>query len=179
MAKYQEWLSEDGLLSIESWARDGLSNTQIAYNMGITRGTLEGWAKKFEAIGEALRKGKRPVDLIVENAAFLRATGQWVEETETIIDKVSKADKDPRIRIIKRKRYIPPDTTACIYWLKNRKREQWNRLPEAFEVKNDLDNQKAKLEVEKLQKELAASRDDEKFEITIIDSWDGVEVEDD
>ena len=40
MAKYDEWITEDGLLTIESWASGGLTNDDIAYNMGIASQTL-------------------------------------------------------------------------------------------------------------------------------------------
>ena len=38
--KYQEWLTEDGLTKLEAWARDGLTDEQIAKNIGIKRPTL-------------------------------------------------------------------------------------------------------------------------------------------
>ena len=38
--KFQEWLTPEGLLKIEGWARDGLIDEQIAKNMGISRSTL-------------------------------------------------------------------------------------------------------------------------------------------
>ena len=44
--KYQEWLEPEGLLRIEGWARDGLTDEQIAQNMGITAKTLYEWKKK-------------------------------------------------------------------------------------------------------------------------------------
>ena len=43
--KYQEWLEPDGLLLLEGWARDGLSDEQIAHNMGIVTSTLYDWKK--------------------------------------------------------------------------------------------------------------------------------------
>jgi hypothetical protein len=47
------WSSHDGLLLIEGWARDGLTNEQIAHNMGIITQTLYRW-KKSEGICDAL-----------------------------------------------------------------------------------------------------------------------------
>lgn len=44
--KYHEWLTEEGLLKVEGWARDGLINEQIAHNMGITSETLRVWNNK-------------------------------------------------------------------------------------------------------------------------------------
>lgn len=46
MAKYEKWLTPDGLVRIGGWARDGLTDEQIAHNMGISRSTLNAWKKK-------------------------------------------------------------------------------------------------------------------------------------
>lgn len=71
--KYQEWLEPDGLLLLEGWARDGLSDEQIAHNIGIATSTLYDWKKKHLEISEALKKGKEVVDIEVENALLKSA----------------------------------------------------------------------------------------------------------
>lgn len=71
--KYQEWLEPEGLLKIEGWARDGLTEEQIAHNMGISRETLNQWKKQFSDISDTLKKGKEVVDYMVENALFKNA----------------------------------------------------------------------------------------------------------
>ena len=71
--KYQEWLGPDGLLLLEGWARDGLTDEQIAHNMGIVTSTLYDWKKKYSEISEALKKGKEVVDIEVENALLKSA----------------------------------------------------------------------------------------------------------
>ena len=53
--KYQEWLTPEGLLKIEGWARDGLTDEQIAHNMGIAYSTLKVWKEKYSAISAALK----------------------------------------------------------------------------------------------------------------------------
>lgn len=45
--KYQKWLEPEGLILLEGWARDGLTDEQIAKNMGITRKTLAEWKCKY------------------------------------------------------------------------------------------------------------------------------------
>ena len=52
--KYQQWLEPDGLLLLEGWARDGLTDEQIAHNMGIAAGTLYAWKKAHGEISKAL-----------------------------------------------------------------------------------------------------------------------------
>lgn len=55
------------------WARDGLTDEQIAHNAGITAATLYEWKKKYPEISEALKKGKEVVDFEVENALLQTA----------------------------------------------------------------------------------------------------------
>lgn len=73
MAKIQEWLQQDKLILLEGWARDGLSNEQIANNIGINAKTLYDWKNKESKISEALKKGKEVVDFEVENALYKSA----------------------------------------------------------------------------------------------------------
>lgn len=91
-AKYAEWLTKEGLIKLEGWARDGLTDEQIAHNMGISRKTLALWKNKYSDISDTLKKGKEIVDIQVENALLKRALGyEYVETTkERIIDSGQK-----------------------------------------------------------------------------------------
>jgi transposase-like protein len=113
--KYEEWLTEEGLLLIEGWARDGLTDEQISHNMGINPSTLYDWKKKHPKISEALKRGKEVVDRQVENALLKKALGYRYDEV------VYEDGKEVR-RITKE---VQPDTTALIFWLKNRKPAEW------------------------------------------------------
>jgi transcriptional regulator with XRE-family HTH domain len=115
MPKYDQWLTEEGLLLIEGWARDGLTDEQIAHNMGISRSTLAEWKKKHSDISDALKKGKEVIDRQVENALLKKALGYRYDEV------VYEDGKEVR-RITKE---VQPDTTALIFWLKNRKPAEW------------------------------------------------------
>lgn len=117
--KYQRWLEPDGLLLLEGWARDGLTDEQIAGNVGITATTLYEWKNRFPEISEALKKGKEIVDIQVENALLKRALGyEYMEE------RVEISEKDGR-KVIQTTKTVPPDTTAQIFWLKNRRPDKW------------------------------------------------------
>lgn len=83
--KYQEWLTDEGLIKLEAWARDGLTDEQIAENIGIQRTTLYDWKKKYPDISDALKKGKKIVDAQVENALLKRALGYRYSEDEYIV----------------------------------------------------------------------------------------------
>ena len=71
--KYKYWRTTDGLILLQGWARDGLTDEQIAHNMGIRRTTLYDWKNKYPDINDALKKGKEIVDYEVENALLKRA----------------------------------------------------------------------------------------------------------
>lgn len=120
--KYDEWLTEEGLTKLKGWARNGLIDEQIAHNVGVSSRTLRNWKKKFPSIDSALKRGKEVIDLEVENQLFKRAMGFEYEETKTYIEEVDGKQKK---RIEKHKKYALPDTTAQIFWLKNRKPQEW------------------------------------------------------
>lgn len=82
--KYQEWIEPDGLLKLKAWARDGLTDEQIAKNMDIDTATLYRWKKKYCEICEALKRGKEVVDVEVENALLKRAIGYRYTEDKYI-----------------------------------------------------------------------------------------------
>lgn len=79
-AKFKEWLTKEGLIKIEGWARDGLSDEQIAQNIGVSRSTLNDWKKKYPDISDTVARGKEVVDRQVENALLKRALGYEVVE---------------------------------------------------------------------------------------------------
>lgn len=122
--KYQRWLEPEGLALLEDWARNGLTDEQIAQRMGVNIATLYRWKQVYCEICEALKKGKEVVDAQVENALLKRALGY--EYTEERIE-VSEKDGRKVIQIVK---HIPPDTTAQIFWLKNRRPGTWRDKPE-------------------------------------------------
>ena len=115
MSKFKDWLEGDGLLKLEGWARDGLSDEQIAHNMGISRSTLSEWKNKYSDIADTLKKTKEIVDREVENALFKRAMGyKYDEVTYERGEEVKRVTKE-----------VAPDITAQIFWLKNRKPAEW------------------------------------------------------
>ncbi len=121
--KYAEWLTEEGQMKLEAWARDGLTDEQIAHNMGCNVRTLYVWKKEYPQIEQALKTGKEVVDIQVENALFKRAIGYDYEEVKTIIETLPGGEK--RQRAERTRKHVPGDTTAQIFWLKNRKQIEW------------------------------------------------------
>lgn len=117
--KYHEWITEEGLTKLEGWARDGLTDEQIAHNIGINVATIYEWKKRFPEINNALKKGKEVVDIQVENALLKRALGYEYEETKVIVE------TDGKKRVERVKKHVLPDVTAQIFWLKNRRPDKW------------------------------------------------------
>lgn len=129
--KFEYWRTKDGLLQIAAWARNGLIDEQIAHNMGIRRSTLSEWKKRFPDIADALKKNKNIVDIEVENALYKRAVGY--EYTEKTIE----IDDDGKKRVKTTKKRMAPETLAIIFFLKNRKPEDWRDKREV-EVKGEI-----------------------------------------
>lgn len=141
MAKYDEWLTDEGLIKIEGWARDGLIDEQIAHNMGIGRTTLYDWKNKFPNISNALKGGKEVIDRQVENALLKRALGYSYDEiTQESVDGVLEVTK-----VVMKQ--VSPDTTAQIFWLKNRKPKQW-RDKQDIEHSGNIDGSLIELSAE-------------------------------
>nr|WP_289038259.1 transposase [uncultured Allobacillus sp.] len=149
--KYEQWLTDDGLTKLEGWARDGLTDEQIAKNIGVTAKTLYEWKNKYSEISEALKKGKEVVDYEVENALLKRALGFHFEE-----ELVAATGE-----VVQVTRYEKPDVTAAIFWLKNRKPDKWHN-------KDGIDVEKVKADIE-LTKERTKLIKGEKKDTGLLD----------
>ena len=135
--KYEDWITPEGLLKVEGWARDGLTDEQIAANIGIRAGTLYDWKNRFSDFSEAIKKGKEVVDRQVENALLKRALGYEYKETtrEPVLNpNTGKIELTVTKTVTKQ---VVPDTTAQIFWLKNRKPEVWRDKREITTDDND------------------------------------------
>lgn len=171
--KYHEWIAEDGLLTIESWARDGLTDEQLASNMGIAAGTLYEWKKKYPEIDESIKKGKRPVDIKVENKLYRNAIGYEYEETKTIIDIMPDGSKKQRVE--KFKKYAQPDTSAQIFWLKNRKADIWRNMSPEYRDKVAAETKKLEAEAELAEQQVNQAKQTHDFTLEIVDEWSGAD----
>ena len=147
MAKYNDWLTPEGLLKIEGWARDGLTNEQIAENMGVDRSTLYEWQKTYSDFSDALKRGKEVVDRQVENALLKRALGYSYKEVTRELN-IETGNLVVTKEVTKE---VAPDTTAQIFWLKNRKPKEWRDKQEVT-VDGQLNNPLAGLTTEELKR---------------------------
>ena len=144
-SKWEEVKSK--LILVEGWAREGLTDEQIANNLGRNVTTLYRYKNQHSEFCESLKKGKEVVDFEVENALLKRALGyNYTEKTyetsynETLGEYVKTLTKEVT-------KQVAPDTTALIFWLKNRKPEKWRD-------KIDLEDKANEETLEKLDKVL-------------------------
>ena len=108
------WLTEDGLLLIEGWARDGNTYEEIAkQKLKISTSTLCVWQHKYPKINEALKQCGEVVDRRVEKSLLKRSLGYNYKETKTTIENVGG------IEVVKTEiweKHMPGDVTACAIW---------------------------------------------------------------
>lgn len=143
IGKYKKWLEPDNLLRLEAWARNGLTDEQIAGNMNISMATLYNYKKAHLDILEALKRGKEVVDIEVENALKKKALGFKETVMKAIKVKTVEYENGRRVKEYEEvvqaedEVYIAPDTTAQIFWLKNRMPGEW-RDKKDIEVSGEL-----------------------------------------
>lgn len=151
---------KDRLIEVEGWARDGLTDEQIAKNLGIAYSTLREYREKYSALSAALKRGKEVVDREVENALLKKAIGGKEKvlkpmKIKNVIysDAGKKLKESEEIVMVEEEVLIIPDTTAQIFWLKNRKPDVWRdktAVEHSGEIKGD--NPFSNLTTEELKK---------------------------
>lgn len=101
--------------------RLGATDLEIADFFEVDVRTLYRWKADNEEFCQALKAGKDVADERVERSLFSRATGY--EHDEVDIRVVDKEIVQTPIR-----KFYPPDTTAAIFWLKNRRPAEWREM---------------------------------------------------
>lgn len=72
--KYQKWLEADNLLLLQGWKRNGLTDTEIANNMGVSIRTFYNYREKYPKIKQATSVGKEQANFYIENKLFRKAS---------------------------------------------------------------------------------------------------------
>lgn len=99
---------------VEKLAKAGWTDVQMADFFGVTGRTWNNWKKREPEFFQSLKDWKAEADHKVERALYERATGFTTTEDRVVGDQVHSLSKQ-----------YPPDTTACIFWLKNRRPDEW------------------------------------------------------
>lgn len=99
-------------------AKLGATEREIAEFFDVDEETLRRWKHRYPKFCGALKVGKAPADARVEQSLYRRATG-YSFNSEKIFQYEGREVRVPYVE------HVPPDTTAAIFWLKNRRRDRW------------------------------------------------------
>lgn len=117
MGRPEKW--KDEYVTIAKKACDlGATDMDLAEMLDVSLRTISYWRANRPEFAEALRMGKDAADERVVSSLFNRAMGYSHPDTDIrVVD--GAIMETPMIK------HYPPDTTAAIFWLKNRKPDQW------------------------------------------------------
>ncbi len=162
--KYEYWLTSEGIRQLEQWASLGLSKFEIAEKMGVGVKTLEKYKQQYKEIGEALDKGKSSADDKVENALLKRALGY--EYTEVYHERVLNKETGEYEFVLTKEvtKDVKPDISAQLFWLKNRRPEQWRDKKEievesTINTTSDLSDEELMEKINQLKQKLGVIDD--------------------
>lgn len=114
---------------INGWARNGLTDAQIALNLGMSPKTFGQYKLDRVELADALEEGRHHAEVIVENALFKAATGYSYKE----VTKERVRDRDTgEVEYVTTKavlKHQPPSVQAAIYWLERRMPTKWEKNP--------------------------------------------------
>ncbi|MCW1926302.1 hypothetical protein OKA05_27355 [Luteolibacter arcticus] len=105
---------------VEKLCRLGASAEELADFFGVTVERMEAWKGEHAEFGEAVRRGQMLADAEVADRLYLRARGY----THEAVKVMSRGGKEEPVSVPYEEHYAP-DTTACIFWLKNRRPDLW------------------------------------------------------
>lgn len=146
-SKATPWLTEEGLLKVEGWARTGLTDKEIASKMGVSYTTLKDYKVKYPSISSSIAKGKADSLELAERMVFEHIRGFEYDETETSIIQDGAGNTQQKKVTRKKKKALPNDRMLQFY-LRNRYPDEWNG-------KGTIEMERLRLENEKLRQELA------------------------
>ncbi|MEB7723398.1 transposase [Mammaliicoccus fleurettii] len=118
------------LEEIEAWCRDGLIDEDISKLLGVAYSTFKEYKKNKPALLDALKRNKAIADIRVEESLYNKATSKTIKKMVPIKLKRTYVEDgyvlaEEYIEMVEVEEEIPPDTTAMIFWLKNRKPTEW------------------------------------------------------
>ncbi len=97
----------------------GATDEQVADFFEVNRDTVDAWKQKHRDFSDALKGGKAEADGAVAHSLYRRAKG-YTRKAEKVF-----GPKDGTIVRADIREYLPPDVTACIFWLQNRQPALW------------------------------------------------------
>ena len=122
--------SPDILPLVEKFCRLGATDIEVADMLGVCVRTVYRWKAEHEEFSHALKVGKDASDERVVNSLYARATGYQHPE-----DKVFMVEGEPVV--VPTTKHYPPDATSALFWLKNRRPDEWRDKKEVEDVTPD------------------------------------------
>lgn len=101
----------------------GATDEEVGDFFGVSSRTIYRWKAAHPEFCQALKSGKEHADERVERSLYQKATGFYFVEQQAI--KLKVGPHLEKVEIVEVERYAPADTTAGIFWLKNRRAEAW------------------------------------------------------
>lgn len=101
----------------------GATDKDLAEFFGVTVRTINRWKKDKIEFMSSLKKGKDEADANVASMLYHRATGYSHPD-------VHISNYKGKITVTELTKHYPPDTTAAIFWLKNRQPDKWREKHE-------------------------------------------------
>lgn len=118
----------------------GATDVELADFFEVDVRTIYRWKHEHEEFCQALNAGKEKADERVENSLYQKAVG-YTFESEKIFNHQGQILRAPT------REHVPPDTTAAIFWLKNRRPDQWRDKQELDHKSSDGSMTPARIEL--------------------------------
>jgi len=130
---------DDHCRTVKKLCELGATENDVAEALGVNIATITRWKHKHPEFCAALKVGKSASDDRVEQSLYKRAVG-YSFDSEKIFQFQGEEVRVPFVEVVQ------PDTTAQIFWLKNRRPDLWRANPEGEKGSgNDLTEVVSKL----------------------------------
>lgn len=124
----------------------GATDRELSEFFDVSMSTLNLWKIQHKAFAAALKVGKAAADERVEHSLYRRALGYSFDSEKIFNDKDNGITRTPCVE------HVPPDITACIFWLKNRRPKEWRDMKA---IEHDVGDRLAKIAESELESRLA------------------------
>ncbi len=111
----------------------GATNEELGELFGVTRRTIDNWIAGQPEFEAAVKSGRLVADTKVAGGLYARATGFERTVKRTALYRGEPKDFETNV-------YFPPDTQACIFWLRNRRRQTWRDAPNTATADDGIDD---------------------------------------
>lgn len=101
----------------------GATDDEMADFFGVHRSTIYRWKLEHEEFCNAIKTAKDVADARVERSLYQKATGYNFTEQQAF--KIKSDQYKEEIEVVEVEKHAPADTTAAIFWLKNRQKDKW------------------------------------------------------